>query len=58
MNTKELTHDWNADYYYGIYTEKNGKASSCIGCGKCEKICPHHLPIRKLLADAVKTFEH
>lgn len=58
MNTKELTHDWNADYYYGIYTEKNGKASSCIGCGKCEKICPQHLPIRKLLADAVKTFEH
>ena len=58
MNTKELTHDWNADFYYGIYTEQGGKASSCIGCGKCEKICPQHLPIRKLLADVAKTFEH
>lgn len=58
MNTKELTKDWNADYYYGIYTEQGGKASSCIGCGKCEKICPQHLPIRKLLADAAKNFEN
>ena len=58
MNTKELTHDWNADFYYGIHTEQGGKASSCIGCGKCEKICPQHLPIRKLLQDVAKTFEH
>lgn len=58
MNTKELTKDWNADYYYGIYTEQGGKASSCIGCGKCEKICPQHLPIRKLLADVAKNFEN
>lgn len=58
MNTKEQTKDWNADYYYGIYTEQGGKASSCIGCGKCEKICPQHLPIRKLLADAAKNFEN
>lgn len=58
MNTKEQTKDWNADYYYGIYTEQGGKASSCIGCGKCEKICPQHLPIRKLLADVAKNFEN
>lgn len=58
MNTKEITHDWNPDLYYGIYTEQGGKASSCIGCGKCEKICPQHLPIRKLLQDVAKTFEH
>ena len=58
MNTKELTHDWNPDFYYGIHTEQGGKASSCIGCGKCEKICPQHLPIRELLRDIAKTFEH
>lgn len=57
MNAKELTHDWNTDFYYGIYTEQGGKASSCIGCGKCEKICPQHLPIRKLLQDVARSFE-
>ncbi len=58
MNTKELTHDWNPDYYYNqVYTKQGGKASSCIKCGKCEKICPQHLPIRKLLVDVAATFE-
>lgn len=32
-------------------------ASECIGCGKCEKHCPQHLPIRKHLAEAKKSFE-
>ena len=26
-------------------------------CGKCEKVCPQHLPIRKLLEDVAKEFE-
>lgn len=34
-----------------------GKASSCIKCGKCEKACPQHLPIRDLLVDVAKEFE-
>ncbi len=29
-------------------------ASQCIGCGKCEKHCPQHLPIREMLKKADK----
>ncbi len=58
MNTKQIHHDWNADYYYdAVHTTQGRKASDCIKCGKCEKACPQHLPIRKLLADVAKEFE-
>lgn len=58
MNTKQIYSDWNADYYYNeVYTKNASKASDCIACGKCEKACPQHLPIRSLLKDVAKTFE-
>lgn len=58
MNTKQIHHDWNADYYYNqVHTKAGGKASSCIKCGKCEKACPQHLPIRELLVDVANEFE-
>ncbi len=58
MNAKQIYHDWNADYYYGeVYTKNGGKASDCIGCGKCEHSCPQHLPIRELLVSVAKEFE-
>ena len=58
MNTKQLYHDWNADYYYNVvHTAPGRKASDCLKCGKCEKVCPQHLPIRKLLEDVAKEFE-
>ena len=58
MNAKQLYRDWNSDYYYNeVYTKNHGKASDCIGCGKCEKSCPQHLPIRELLKETAKTFE-
>ena len=31
---------------------KSGAASSCIRCGKCERVCPQKLPIRNLLRTA------
>ena len=57
MNTKSAYKDWNADYYYGLYTGNGGKASDCIECGKCENACPQHLEIRKLLKNTAKEFE-
>lgn len=58
MNTKQIYHDWNADYYYSdVHTKNKGKASDCIECGACEEICPQHLPIRKLLKDVAAEFE-
>lgn len=58
MNTKQIYHDWNADYYYGqVHTKTGGKASACVKCGKCEQACPQHLPIRELLTDVAREFE-
>lgn len=57
MNSKKLYKDWNADYYYGIHTGPGRRASDCLKCGKCEKACPQHLPIRQLLEGVAKEFE-
>lgn len=58
MNTKQLYHDWNADYYYNVvHTTPATKASACIKCGKCESACPQHLQIRELLSKVAEEFE-
>ena len=58
MNAHEAFHDWNSGMYYGIVTrDGHGKASECIRCGKCERVCPQHLPIRELLKKVAATFE-
>ena len=57
MNEKKKYNDWNSNYYYNISTSNKGKASDCIKCGKCEKLCPQYLPIRDLLVEAKDIFE-
>lgn len=58
-NTKKTFGDWNADYYYNnvLTTNNHAKASECLKCGLCEKVCPQHLEIRNLLEEVVKEFE-
>ena len=33
------------------------KAAECIKCGKCEQVCPQHLEIRNLLAEAAEVLK-
>ena len=49
--------DLNAKDWYVFHTKEHGKAKDCIKCGKCENICPQHLPIRDLLVKVSKTFD-
>lgn len=49
---------WNSQFnYFGNLTVKFGKPSDCVGCGRCEQMCPQHLPIREYLKDVAKRFE-
>ena len=58
MNAKKIFNNWNSGFYYSqVHTENGGKASDCVKCGRCEAICPQHLPIRELLVAVAKEFE-
>ena len=45
-------------YYNNTVLAGHGRASDCIGCGKCEQACPQHLTIRAYLADVADVFDH
>ena len=58
MNTRQIHQDRNAERKYrDVHTSLGHRASDCIKCGKCEAICPQHLPIRELLEDIAREFE-
>lgn len=43
--------------YYDRVSGQYGKASACLKCGSCEKICPQHINIRDWLEKVADTFE-
>lgn len=56
LNTYRRFKDKQSWRYRNIIKE-HGKASDCIKCGKCEKVCPQGLPIRELLSESAGVFD-
>ena len=45
-------------FYNGLVSSgKSGKASDCIKCGRCRKVCPQHLDIPTLLGEAAEMLD-
>ena len=57
MNNKKVWNLWNTEYYYDMHTKGAGKAKDCIGCRKCESICPQHLPISELMKEVSEEYD-
>lgn len=47
----------NAMAYYPGYASNHGKAEDCVGCGACERSCPQHLPIIRLMKEVSAVFD-
>ncbi len=49
--------NFTQNVYYGNISKNYGKASDCIKCKKCERICPQHIKITDYLVKVAKAFE-
>ncbi len=49
--------DWRSKNFYSGLIHRSGKASDCIACGQCERVCPQHLPIIDLLKEAAEILD-
>lgn len=63
LNNYALFSKASARVHHAIYAGVRTKdglahwAGSCIGCGRCESLCPQHLPIRENLRKAASLME-
>ena len=49
--------DWRSKNFYSGLIKRSGKASDCIACGQCERVCPQHLPIIELMKEAAEILD-
>ena len=50
--------DWKINPAYMQMSQRGfGKASDCIACGKCEKMCPQKIAIRQWMKDVKEALE-
>ena len=49
--------DWRSMNFYRGVAGRGGKASDCIGCGQCERVCPQHLPIIQLMKESAEILD-
>ncbi|MCR4617432.1 MAG: aldo/keto reductase, partial [Lachnospiraceae bacterium] len=49
--------DWRSKNFYNGVVASHGRASACIACGQCERVCPQHLPISSLMKEAAKILD-
>lgn len=61
-NTRKLMHrhDFSpeAEYYVNYLSEGHGKASACIACKACERVCPQHIHISEWMPKVAADFEN
>ncbi len=63
MNSSTVFGDWlgaHGAYFFrvaGLSTGRPAGPSLCTRCGRCEKSCPQHLPIRRLLEEVEQEME-
>lgn len=43
--------------YYNNHARAHGRASECVACGQCKRICPQHIDIPARLKDVARAFE-
>ena len=54
-NTEKLRtrEDWSPEkeYYVNYLNQGHGRASDCIQCRKCERVCPQHIEISERMKE-------